>query len=95
MSWQQGITWTKGYLAVTGNPDGSQKEINVHAGPFVFFDVAFVFFRVQFYAGFRPTPTWSSGYGNEGEGLFGHLGRWMKNKGWGNLGLALRVKKNS
>lgn len=40
---------------------------------------------VYIYAGFRPTPVWSSGYGDEG--LLASLARRLKAAGWGNFSL--------
>lgn len=42
----------------------------------------------EFYFGFRPTPPWCEGYGNEG--IFPCVTKWLKRHGWGNFGIALR-----
>lgn len=69
---------------------GKEYIVYVHGGPFLFWEnVGPV---RTFYAGFRPTPTWPEGFGNEGEGVFGKLGRWLKRRNWGNLGFCLRWK---
>ena len=85
LSWKAGFSWTKGYWAITINPDGSREVIHVHSGPFLYYPDCL---GLYFYIGFRPTPTWSSGFGNEG--ILGPLARWLKKKGWGNLGVAFR-----
>jgi len=83
--WKQGLTWTTGYNTDTINPDGTIYNIDVHGGPFYFHNGR----RVYFYIGFRPTPTWGPGYGDEG--LFGkRFAKFMKIHGWGNLGITLR-----
>lgn len=88
MSWQEGLTWTSaGYDVITQNPDNTQSIIGLHSGPFYFnkrlFGILFV------YVGFRPTPTWGIGYGDEG--ILGGIARYMKRKGCGNFGIALRL----
>ena len=88
--WLIGFSWTTGYETQTTNPDGTKEIIRVHGGPFYFNPS--LFGLVYIYAGFRPTPTWGPGYGDEG--LLGKtFARWMKGKGWGNLGIALRRAK--
>ena len=86
MAWIVGLSWTKGYTATTENPDGSKEKIGVHGGPFYYNPR--LFGRVYIYAGFRPTPTWGPGWGDEG--WFDGIARWMKRRGWGNLGVAIR-----
>lgn len=95
MAWEKGISWTKGAWTTTTNPDGSIIPIRVHGGLFIWLPINLTkSLRLEFYAGFRPTPTWGIGYGNEGDTrLFTMLGQWLKQVGWGNLGLALRLKK--
>lgn len=95
MSWPKGVSWTKGYVAETGNPDGTKSAMPVHSGPFLFLHLPFTGKRrIMLYAGFRPTPTWGVGYGNEGDiGPLVRVSHYLKNKGWGNLGVALRVEK--
>jgi len=89
MSWKIGLTWTKGYWAETENPDGTKEDMYVHGGPFYFNPS--LFGLIYIYGGFRPTPTWSANYGDEG--LLTPIARWLKKKGWGNLGFALRRAK--
>lgn len=89
MSWPIGWSWTKGYMAETENPDGSKEKIYVHGGPFLFYPG--LLGLVYIYMGFRPTPVWSSGFGNEG--WLAPIARWMKKIGWGNFGIALRKAK--
>lgn len=99
--WPIGISWTKGYMAETVNPDLTSSKIKVHGGPFFYLPIDFAIgirrmrrFRIEMYAGFRPTPTWGIGYGNEGDGkIFTKLGQWLKKQGWGNLGFAFRIKR--
>lgn len=93
--WKTGISWTKGYMAETTNPDGTISKIGVHGGLFIWLPIELNNkYRLEMYIGFRPTPTWGIGYGNEGDGkLFTKLGQWLKSKGWGNLGIACRLKK--
>ena len=91
MNWPKFFSWTKGYMAITKNPDGSIEKINVHSGPFFWLPIDFGGLKLEMYAGFRPTPTWSKGQGNEG--LLPKLAQWLKDKGWGNLGIALRIKR--
>ena len=96
MSWRNGISWTEGYTAETENPDGTKEIIKVHTGPFFYTPhlMRIAGYRLEIYAGFRPTPTWSAGYGNEGDFGTGFIGRLMKKIGWGNMGFALRMKKS-
>lgn len=99
MSWPVPMfSWTKGRWDVTTVPADKTKsgvaetyDIYVHGGPFIWFEDKW--FIKKFYFGFRPTPPWPIGYGNEGDGIFGNLGRWLKRKNMGNLGFALRFKK--
>jgi len=84
MSWKKGLTWTHGHEEITTNPDGTREPLWVHGGPFYFHNGK----RIYLYVGFRPTPTWGPGYGDEG--WFGGVARWLKRKGWGNIGIALR-----
>lgn len=91
--WIEGLTYTKGYHTFTTNPDDSVGIIYVHGG--LFFWKRFYLSDkkyIEVYAGFRPTPPWSVGYGNEGDGIFTKSGQWLKKKGWGNLGFAIRLK---
>jgi len=85
MAWRTGLTWTHGYKTDTINPDGTRYFIGVHGGPFLFINNRWLYL----YAGFRPTPPWGPGYGDEGI-LGKRFARWMKVHGWGNLGIALR-----
>ena len=89
--WPIGCSWTKGYIAETTNPDGTISKMKVHSGPFFWLPIQTRKYRIEMYAGFRPTPTWDVGYGNEG--IIAKLSRWLKKKGWGNLGFAFRVKR--
>ena len=84
--WKEGLSWTKTHDEVTENPDGTFTKMRVQGGPF--FNI-----KIHFYIGCRPTPTWAIGYGNEGDGkFFTRVGQWMKKKGLGNIGVALRFK---
>jgi len=76
-------------MAETTNPDGTKEDIYVHGGPFLFYPD--LFGRIYLYAFFRPTPTWGVGYGDEGWAA--PIARWLKKKGWGNIGFALRRAK--
>ena len=93
MAWRQGLSWTRGYWVEVTNPDNTRERLYVHGGPFLYFRVPIPFTGryLEFYAGFRPTPPWSKGYGNEG------LLPWVKaillKFNMGNLGFALRIKK--
>ena len=87
--WPIGWSWTKDYIAETENPDGSKEQMNVHSGPFYFNPNCFGLFYV--YMGFRPTPVWSAGFGNEG--WFTPIAQWLKKVGWGNFGISLRRAK--
>jgi hypothetical protein len=92
MSWPVGISWTKGYTATTQNPDGSEQTMEVHTGPFVWLPKVKLFGKTwEIYLGFRPTPTWGAGFGNEG--IFAGIAQFLKKKGFGNIGLAFRIKK--
>ncbi len=91
MAWKKGFSWTEGYIAETKNPDGTITKIKVHSGPFFWFPIRIKDYVLEVYLGFRPTPTWDVGYGNEG--LFPKIAQWLKKKGWGNLGFAFRIKK--
>jgi len=92
MSWPEGISWTKGYDAVTINPDESKEEMHVHSGPFLWLTKKLSDkYKLEFYLGFRPTPTWSAGIGNEG--IFPKLAQLLKKIKWGNFGFACRIKK--
>lgn len=95
MSWKQGITWTKTHWADNTNPDGTTVRLRVQGGPFLWYQFNISETRyLEIYAGFRPTPTWGIGYGNEGDGwLFTKIGQFMKRIGCGNLGFAFRLKK--
>ena len=80
------------------NPDGSVIfHVHVQGGPFYWRpDLwGFVFnrfgYRLECYAGMRPTATWSLGFGNEG--IFPAFKKMMRGMGYGNLGFALRFKK--
>ena len=77
-SWPLYFSWTKGYKTVTTNPDRTVEEMKLCSGPF-FLSLFFI------YAGARPTPPWSPSYGNEGL-----LARFLKKKGYGNLGFAVK-----
>lgn len=96
MEWPRGLTWIEGYEAITTNPDGTTEKIRVHGGPF-YYNPRLLYLPVVkrwvfVYAGFRPTPTWGPGYGDEG--VLGFVGRWMKKVGWGNFGwITVRLKK--
>lgn len=87
MSWPTGLTQTQSHDEVVTNPDGTHATIHVHGGPFFFYPKA-LGGRVFFYIGFRPTATWGAGYGDEG--WLAPLARWLKRRGWGNFGIALR-----
>ena len=93
-TWVKGLTWTPFLLTTTTNPDGSIQTARVHAGLFLWFQIPCKSRYLEVYAGFRPTPVWSVGFGNEGDGVFTKLGQWLKKKGWGNLGFACRIKRN-
>lgn len=88
MSWTIGWSWTQGHKEITTNPDGTREEMWVHGGPFYF--NPFFLGGMYTYFGFRPTPTWGVGYGDEG--LLTPLAQSMKRAGWGNFGIALRFK---
>jgi hypothetical protein len=91
--WIKGLTWTPFQLTTTTNPDGSVQASKVHAGLFLWFTMSLWEGRyIEVYAGFRPTPVWSSGYGNEG--ILTSISQWLKKKGLGNLGFALRLKRS-
>ena len=87
--WPTGFSWTQTHIEKTTNPDGSREYMKVHGGPFYFNPS--VFGRIYIYIGFRPTATWGAGYGDEG--WLAPLARWLKRKGWGNFGIALRRAK--
>lgn len=89
MTWTIGWSWTEGRMEITTNPDKTKEALWVHGGPFYFNPS--VGGRVYVYFGFRPTATWSSGYGDEG--WLTPLARWMKRWGWGNFGIAVRRAK--
>ena len=88
MTWPIGWSWTQGRMEMTGDPDGKQRPMGVHGGPF-FFNPR-LFGRVYVYAGFRPTPPWSPGFGDEGPWWWVPVAQWLKRKGFGNFGIALR-----
>lgn len=95
MAWKIGFSWTEGHWENTTNPDNTVSTMYVHGGLFFWLPLQITnTMRIETYIGFRPTPTWSIGYGNEGDGkFFTRIGQWMKRKGWGNFGIALRIKK--
>lgn len=94
-TWIKGLTWTKGYSSFTTNPDGTVGIMWVHGGAFYWNQFSLWEGRyLEFYIGFRPTPTWGIGYGNEGDGIFTKIGQFLKKHGWGNLGFALRLKRS-
>ncbi len=86
MTWPLGLSWTVGHREITTNPDGTTEELGVHGGPF-YYNPA-ILGCIYFYMGFRPTATWGPGYGDEG--WCGRAARFLKRRGWGNMGLALR-----
>lgn len=93
--WIKGFSITPGYSTYTTNPDSSVVTAKVHGG--LFYWNQFPLWKgryLEVYFGFRPTPTWGVGYGNEGDGLFTKLGQYLKKKGWGNLGFAFRLKRS-
>lgn len=75
-----------GHYEMTINPDGTKVGLYVHGGPFYFNPS--LLGLVYVYIGFRPTPTWGVGYGDEG--WLAPVARWLKRKGWGNFGIAVR-----
>ena len=77
MSWKIGWSWTENNGPL------------VHSGPF-YFNPKFLNL-VEFYIGFRPTAPGPIGWGNEG--LLVPVAQWLKKKGWGNFGIALRKIK--
>ncbi len=91
MAWEKGFSYTKGYTATTVNPDGSEESVKVHGGLFFWLPIDFGKRRLEIYAGFRPTPTWSLGVGNEG--VIPAFKRLMWKWNMANFGLCLRIKK--
>ncbi len=89
MAWAKGWSWTEGHWELTTNPDKSKEWMRVHGGPFYFNPS--ILGRVYVYCGFRPTATWGAGYGDEG--WLTPLARWLKRRGCGNFGIALRRAK--
>lgn len=89
MGWKTGWSWTKGYWTWTENPDGTISKIYVHSGLFYFNPRLLGI--IYIYMGFRPTPTWGEGFGDEG--WLAPIARWMKKNGWGNFGIAIRRGK--
>lgn len=91
--WIMGLTWTDGYGGVTTNPDGSVEMAKVHSGLFYWnkFDL-WQGRYLEVYAGFRPTPTWSVGFGNEGISVW--WAHFKKRHGFGNLGSSFRLKRS-
>ena len=89
MAWPIGWSWTEAHWEYTTNPDKSRELVRVHGGPFYFnpsvHGMGYIYF------GFRPTATWSAGYGDEG--WLTPLARLMKGWGFGNFGIALRRAK--
>ena len=84
MAWPEGLTWTKGYY-------DEKKQMRVQSGPF-FYDSNIL--GLEVYIGFRPTAPAKAGTGNEGDLGFGWFGRFMKNVGLGNFGIAIRRAKD-
>jgi hypothetical protein len=74
---------------MTTNPDSTVEPMHVHGEPFCFNPS--ILGVVYCYPGFRPTATRGPGYGDEG--VIGSLARWLKRRGWGNLGMAIRRAK--
>lgn len=95
MTWPLGWSYTSGGIKITVDPDGEHRPIGVHGGWFYFNpDLPWwIPYFTYFYAGWRPTPTWSVGFGNEGPWWWVPVSHWMKEHGYGNLGIALRKKK--
>ena len=83
MSWIKGISWTKGYTSEDG--------IKVASGPFFWLPIKLGEKKLEIYLGFRPTPTWPIGKGNEG--IVPVLAQWFKKLGIGNFGMCFRIKK--
>ena len=104
MSWTTGLSWTKGYWQRVVPPPQNllipelevvDRDVYVSSGPFFWKDWKYTkstgkLFDWYFYFGFRPTPPWPEGYGDEG--ILGFIGRWMKRHGYGNFGAALRIR---
>ncbi len=97
MAWKIGFSWTETHNVITTNPDGSDTLMRMQGGPFFFTPHLVRLFgrRLEIYAGFRPTPPWSAGWGNEGDFGMGWFGRLAKKWGFGNLGFAFRFKRNA
>ena len=92
MAWKKFFSYTKSYEAETINPDGTKEFIKVHGGLFFWLPIDFGKYKLEMYAGFRPTPTWSLGIGNEG--IIPEFKRLMMKWGMSNLGFAFRIKKD-
>lgn len=97
-SWPSGLYWTRGYWATSEFPEEKAnlapcdegvyvraKSLRMHvcSGPFFF---TRNFLGAEMYAGFRPTPPWPPGVGNEGFWWWAPAARWLKRHGCGNLG---------
>lgn len=92
MAWKTGLSWTRGYWVEVTNPDNTKERIYVHGGPFLYLRISIPWTRkvIEIYAGFRPTPPWSKGYGNEG--LIPKVKYFLMKHNMGNLGFAFRIK---
>lgn len=78
-------------MTATVNPDATVTTIKVHSGPFFWLPVSLGKYKLEMYAGFRPTPVWKLGMGNEG--IIPAFKRLMMKLGMSNLGFAFRIKK--
>ncbi|MBI5875792.1 MAG: RHS repeat-associated core domain-containing protein [Deltaproteobacteria bacterium] len=81
--------WTRNRHENVTNPDGKVTSERAHGGPFILSETRMGSKQFQNYYGFRPGPAWHEGYGNQG--IFPWLAEWLKKRGYGNLGLGLRL----
>lgn len=94
MAWPIGLSWTHTHYEITTNPDKTFATMRVQGGPFYFnplIHIPILNLTWYVYFGFRPTATWSSGYGDEG--WLAPIARLMKKWGVGNFGIARRTVK--
>lgn len=91
-NWPVWFSWTKGKIDKSYDIDGKEFTMQIHGG--LFFWLPFEITKrcwFECYIGFRPSCPWPIGQGNEG--LFASIAQWLKKKGYGNLGFALRFKE--
>lgn len=92
--WSTGLSWTKKFDEASHNPDGTIYVNHGHCGPFLFIrKLLFDWKFFEFYIGMKPT----AGYDPKFDSfwfvrLLSPVINYLNNRGFGNLGFALRLK---